>query len=347
MRFLLLLLLFPLSAIAQPAGYYDVALGLNGLPLKTKLHDIIKNHNSKLYPLWNYFQQTDKKSNGKVWDIYSDKPTQTPPYEYSFGADQCGQYNGEGDCYNHEHSWPQSYFNSAYPMQSDLFHIYPTDGEVNARHSNFPYSTISNPTFTSQNGSKLGSNAAPGAPSGQAFEPIDAYKGDIARSYFYMATRYFTEDGSWQNWDMASGANLKPWAITLLLQWHHNDPVSAKETDRNNAIFAIQQNRNPFIDYPQFADCIWAGGDCSALSLNPVALKDDFRLYPNPAKGLVHVSCENCSILISDFSGRNVYYQPLEKKLEQDIQIAFWSKGIYLVRMVNDRTSASQKLIVE
>jgi len=127
-------------AWAQPANYYSSAEGKTGYALKTALHNIIKNHQVQSYSsLWNHFQSTDKKPNGKAWDMYSDVPGGTPAYEYSFGSDQCGSYSKEGDCYNREHSFPKSWFNNASPMYSDLFHLYPTDGYVNQRRGNYPY----------------------------------------------------------------------------------------------------------------------------------------------------------------------------------------------------------------
>ncbi len=256
---LLLSVLLALVLPAQPpAGYYNSAAGQHGAALQQALHDIIDNHTVVSYDyLWTAFETTDKKPNGKVWDMYSDIPGSTPPYEYSFGGDQCGNYNGEGDCYNREHSWPKSWFSDKSPMYSDLFHLYPTDGYVNNKRSNYPYGKVGSADWTSQNGSKLGESATPGY-SGTVFEPIDAYKGDFARSYFYMSTRYLNEDAGWEGSDMTQGAELLPWAVTLLLQWNQLDPVSQKETDRNNTVYGIQKNRNPFIDHPEYADAIWS-----------------------------------------------------------------------------------------
>jgi endonuclease I len=254
------LLLVGMYAIGQaPAGYYSTATGLSGTPLRSALHDIIDNHSVKSYSsLLGYYQTTDKKANGKVWDMYSDKPGMTPPYEYSFGQ-TCGNYSKEGDCYNREHSFPKSWFADKSPMVSDLYHIVPTDGKVNGMRSNYPYGEVSSPTFTSMNGSKLGPNTFPGY-TGTVFEPIDEYKGDFARNYFYMCTRYYTEDNGWQNNGMINGAELKPWAMDLMKKWHQQDPVSAKEIARNNAVYAIQGNRNPFIDHPEYVCMIWTGG---------------------------------------------------------------------------------------
>ncbi len=246
-------------AYAQiPEGYYNGTENLNGIQLRAALHDIIDDHYSYNYgQLYDLFDQTDIKPNGKIWDMYSDVPNGTPPYEYDFGNDECGNYNSEGDCYNKEHSWPKSWFGGKkYPMYSDLFHIVPTDGYVNNKRANYPFGEVGTANWTSQNGSKVGPSNFPGY-SGTVFEPIDAYKGDFARGMFYMSTRYYGEDSGWPGSPMVNGADLKPWAVDLLLKWHKQDPVSQKEIDRCNAIYDLQENRNPFIDHPEFVDKIW------------------------------------------------------------------------------------------
>ncbi len=107
-----------------PNGYYDNAEGKYGQELRVALYNIIKTNVTSISysELWDAYPRTDKKSNGKVWDIYSDIPNGTPPYEFTFITDQCGNYSGEGDCYNREHTVPASWFNDASPMYSDLFH---------------------------------------------------------------------------------------------------------------------------------------------------------------------------------------------------------------------------------
>lgn len=254
-------------SVAQPANYYSTAEGKTGYDLKTALHNIIKNHNVQSYgSLWTHFQSTDKKPNGKVWDMYSDVPGGTPAYEYSFGgSNQCGgSYSNEGDCYNREHSFPKSWFNLASPMYSDLFHLYPTDGYVNGMRWNHPFGEVANPEKVSTNGSKLGPCSYPGY-SGTVFEPIDEYKGDFARTYFYMATRYQDVIASWEHYssegdavlDGSSDKVFEDWVLNLLYSWHVQDPVSQKEIDRNNAVYAIQGNRNPYIDHPEWVSAVW------------------------------------------------------------------------------------------
>ena len=329
-----------------PNGYYNAAAGLNGLPLKVALHNIIKNHTVISYSsLNNKYPTTDNKGGNIVWDIYSDIPYGTPPYtfSYSVSADQCGNYSGEGDCFNKEHSWPQSWFNSSsIPIYSDLFQVYPTDGYVNNRRSNYPYGEVSIPTWTSQNGSKLGPCTFPGYAS-TVFEPIDEYKGDIARSYFYITVRYYSEGSSWPGSDMVTKSELKDWAFNMLYQWHINDPVSQKETDRNNAIYGIQHNRNPFIDHPD-----WVG-----LILNPVGIinvqnpQNNISIYPNPTNNVVTVSNIQpmTDIVLFDALGKEVKAMHNINITTTNLDLSAFEKGYYLLQIMSEDAVFSRKII--
>ena len=250
--FLLFLLIATLTGFAQiPNGYYNAANGKTGDELKVALHNIIKGHHVVSYNgLLNAFVYTDNDGNGNVWDIYSNCI-----FSYS-GNSQCGGYEQEGDCWNREHTWPQSWFNEQTTPRCDLFHVYPTDGFVNGQRSNYPYGEVGNYIYISGNGSKLGSCVTSGY-TGRVFEPIDEYKGDIARSYFYMSVRYYSEDDDWSTSAMTNKSVILPWAMTMLLRWSDEDPVSDKEIARNNAVYGYQNNRNPFIDHPEYARMIW------------------------------------------------------------------------------------------
>ncbi len=252
-----------IGAVAQiPTGYYDNADGKTGATLKTALYNIIKGHTSVSYDhLWTDFQYTDKKPNGKVWDMYSN-------CDYTFVTNQCGSYNSECDCYNREHSFPKSWFNDASPMYSDIFHIFATDGYVNNMRGNYPFGEVNSPTKTSGNGSKLGPCAYTGY-SGTVFEPVDDYKGDLARATLYMVTRYENLVAGWQGNDPNANAILngttypafESWHINMLIEWHEADPVSTKEIDRNNYIYShMQYNRNPYIDHPEYVRMVWDPG---------------------------------------------------------------------------------------
>jgi endonuclease I len=254
-----------------PSGYYSNATG-TGAALKTKLYNIISSHTVRSYDnLWTDFQTTDKAFDGKVWDMYSSQFENAPAYEFTFGTGQCGSYSAEGDCYNREHSFPKSWWGGATQTQyTDLFHLVPTDGSVNNMRSNYAFGTVASPTYTSSNGSKLGPCSYPGY-TGVVFEPIDEFKGDFARNYFYLATCYENVIAGWQTNDTNGDAMLngtsfpvfETWALNLLRAWNAADPVSQKEIERNQSVYGIQGNRNPFIDHPEYVEMIWGSGTAS------------------------------------------------------------------------------------
>jgi len=250
----------------QPTGYYTTADGKNVAALRTALQAIITNgHSVTSYSgLWTAYATTDENSSGKIWDIYSN-------CTFNYSSQQCGSYSAECDCYNREHTSPQSWFNSASPMVSDLFNVYPTDGKVNGERSNYVYGEVASPTYTSANGSKLGPCSFAGY-TGVVFEPVNEYKGDLARTYFYMATRYAGLCESWSSGAevvySTSNLGFTPYAMNLFLKWSREDPVSAKEIARNEAVYGIQNNRNPFIDYPGLEEYIWGNKTNTTFSVN-------------------------------------------------------------------------------
>ncbi|MBR1514540.1 MAG: endonuclease [Bacteroidales bacterium] len=337
-------------AVAQPANYYNSANGLTGNQLKVALHNIVKGHTSISYAqLWNAFWSTDNKGNGIVWDMYSDNPNGTPPYTYYLGEDQCGNYTNEGSCYNREHSWPQSWFNDQTTPRTDLHHIFPTDGYVNGRRSNYAFGEVRSATWTSRNGSKLGACKTAGF-SGTVFEPIDEYKGDFARAIMYMSVRYYSEDSNWGSSDMTTKSEIKPWAIDMLLRWNEQDPVSQKEIDRNNAIYNdYQHNRNPFVDHPEYARMIW-DPNWNAIEENGGAV----YLFPNPVdRGqTLHVS-GNCNtfdaIVICDLSGHSLLKATGNQVGDFAITLPNgFAKGCYIVKLMRgDAAVKYQKLLVK
>ena len=258
------LLLFVTIGIAQiPSNYYSTSTG-TGYTLKTQLYNIIKGHIDPGYAgLYTTYQTSDRdyyyENDATILDMYSEKPSGVDPYNYSAGTTQrCGTYSVEGDCYNREHIIPQSTFGSAAPMVSDAHFITPTDGKVNGVRSNYPHGPVTTPTFTSLNGGKLGSSTIAGY-TGPIFEPINDFKGDIARMYFYFATRYENTVAGY-SYAMFNGTSNQVFTtafLNLLITWHNQDPVNAREIDRNNAIYAIQKNRNPYIDHPEYVQAIW------------------------------------------------------------------------------------------
>lgn len=276
----LIFLLTTFAAIAQiPSNYYQNATG-SSFTLKTQLKVIISNgHTSRSYDQLldgagvsgsqGYVDThsdidvtggANYENDGTVLDMYSENPTGADPYNFTHNVDDGGNQSSEGDCYNREHIIPQSSFNSNFPMQSDIHSVIPTDCRVNNFRGSLPFADVASASWTSLNGSKRGSSAAVGY-SGVVFEPIDEFKGDIARALLYFATRYEDTVDGYTSFDMFNGTNDEvffPWAITTLLDWHNNiDPVDERERVRNDEAYNFQGNANPFVDHPEYADMIW------------------------------------------------------------------------------------------
>lgn len=256
------------SNAAEPSGYYSSCEGKSGAALLSQLHQVVGNPHVVSYDgLWSLFNTSDITPNGYIWDMYSTK-------QWTPGKSKCGNYQNVGDCYNREHSMPKSWFDDAKPMYSDAYHLYPTDGKVNGQRSNYPFGECANGTTLPGNGGvkalgKLGTSTFPGY-SGKVFEPDDQYKGDFARSYFYMAAAYNSKISNW-NSDMLAHNKypvFSSWACELLLKWHRQDPVSQKELDRNEVVAANQGNRNPFIDHPELVEHIWGDKKTTGWSVN-------------------------------------------------------------------------------
>lgn len=265
-----LLLIRSISFSQIPQNYYDNATG-TGFVLKSQLATIVsQGHVDQGYDaLYTAYETTHTdnlnlsgfENDGSVLDFYSENPNGTDPYNYNHAERVCGNYNAEDICYNREHLMPQSAFNQQYPMRSDIHHVIPSDGYVNNRRASYPFGTVSNTNYDwkSQNNSKLGPNTY-GNYSGIVFEPLDEFKGDIARAMLYLAVRYENDIANWDH-PMLNGTSdqvFSNWFLELLLDWHNNvDPVDNRELIRNEAAYNFQGNANPFVDHPEFADMIW------------------------------------------------------------------------------------------
>ena len=271
----LLMACFTASA-SIPAGYYDALNGKSGQALKDALHELLQHHTTFSYgSLWIYFAETDCQADdkSKVWDMYSDNT-------YYFRGGTSGVYG-----MHKEHSLPKSWWggydeNQGYAGYTDINHLYPANGDANMAKSNFPLGEVSNPSF--DNGvTKVGSpKAGQGGGSYAVFEPDDRYKGDFARTYFYMACAY--QHYQWRYTYMLNNSSwktLNEWSIDLLCRWARNDAVSDKEVDRNEAVQRYQNNRNPFIDIPQLFEFIWGNRQGEVFYLSDAGTSTDTTTY--------------------------------------------------------------------
>lgn len=345
--FLLLFFLWQWASVAQPPeNYYITTEDKNGEELMVELHNIIKDHTVLSYSaLWAAFYFTDVREDGKVWDMYSD-------CDFTFGDDQDTGSGGTVECdrYNREHSFPNSWWggSTSAPMYTDLFHLYPTDKKVNSVRANYPFGEVASADYTSSNGSMLGTSSYSGY-SGTVFEPIDEYKGDFARTYFYMATRYYNLIHTW-NFTMGNNTKFpayEEWVINMLLEWHELDPVSEKEINRNNIVYDdYQHNRNPFIDNPEFATRIWADNTNSA----PIQQHQSIRVYPNPASSKITISGMSGRVIelsIHNIIGQRVKtFNSISGEYIREVEINDLPNGVYLVRVKGDNLDQTVRFVV-
>ncbi|AZA54883.1 endonuclease [Chryseobacterium sp. G0201] len=323
-KLLLPIILFSSYIFAQaPAGYYDGTPGLTGYTLKSKLHDIIstKNVNWHYGDLPNYYNQTDldkyydhdATNTSILLDMYSEIPTGADAYEYT-SANLISTSGAEGLGYNREHAVPQSTFNSDYPMYSDLHFVIPTDARINQLRNNYPYG-VGNSTvhYTFTNSSKIANSAIPNyVYTNRVYEPVNEFKGDIARMLLYFAVRYESKLPSFNYstninpaidrsaLDGTAERAFDPAYISMLLQWNTQDPVSQREIDRNNAIFTIQNNRNPFIDNPTWANSIWVQTPDTVVPQAPLNLN-------STQSGVYYTNLTWSPSTSADVIGYNIY----------------------------------------
>ena len=260
---LLWLLAVATTAMAQgpndSGDYYMNADGLKGQKLKTALSGIINKHTDIGYAgLWNAYKTTDRRPDGFLRDWYSNATS------YVIGGpNQGANYSEEGDSYNREHLVPQSWFSKTGHMRNDAFHVVPTDGYVNNRRGDLPFGEVGTVSYHSANNYSLVGRCKVEGYSGQCFEPNDEIKGDVARAYFYMTTCYENDLPTWGGtncsycFDGTTYPALTDWFLQMLMQWSEHDPVDEVELERNEAVAALQKNRNPFIDYPGLEQYIW------------------------------------------------------------------------------------------
>lgn len=269
------------ATAAPPSGYYDSIFGKTGTALKQAVKTAISDHNVISYgeSTWEAFGVTDVRVvDGKeIWyDMYSNVMESVAT-----------GHNG----LNIEHSVPNSWWggrSGSVSAYCDLHLLNPSNSDANNRKSNWPMATVDHISWT--NGlSLLGSPAyGLGGGSTTVFEPADEYKGDFARAYFYVFTIY--DDIPWQEspaymYDASSALTLRPWAYEMLLDWAANDPVDAREAQRNESIYSIQGNRNPYIDMPELMDYIWGARSGYAFeeadAVQTVINRPDAPVFPD------------------------------------------------------------------
>jgi len=261
----LLSILIPYLAVAGiPEGYYDAADGKKKAALKAALHNIIQpvtvlSYGSGPNSTWSGFYKTDRTSDNQVIDRYS--------YDIRYFTSTTDAVSGM----NIEHSFPKSWWggSSTPSAYKDLFNLMPCEKNINSTKSNYAMGKVTG-TDKGNGCTKVGTGMA-GGKSTSLWEPADEWKGDFARDYFYMVTAYSHLTWTSNGLDMLEQDDwptLKEWAYTLFLEWAKNDPVDEIERARNDAVYKIQSNRNPFVDFPNLAEYIWGDSVDFAFSID-------------------------------------------------------------------------------
>ena len=268
---------------AVPTGYYNDVNGKKGADniLNALNTCISRNYNEISYnSLESHYLNTDFYAD-TLWDMYS-----TCRVTY---ADANPQQKFVCDGWNKEHVCCQSWLGSG-PMESDLFNVYPTDARINNLRSNFPYGIVS--SFSGFSGDPDHHGLGKLGPSvvgiGTVYQPDARYKGDFARTFFYMVARYrsnIINSGNGSHMFTSNPTNLTTYALNFLLQWHRDDPVSEKEIDRNQGVYGEQNNRNPFIDYPELVEYIWGDKVGQTVDLSTMVPTCE-RLYSTTKHGI-------------------------------------------------------------
>ena len=241
----------------EPDCPYEHLDGMTSFALRKALCEDISQHTMLSYnQIRGDKAKVDVRADGKIWDIYSG-------YDF-YLSDYCSNIDiVEGECYNREHVLPKSWWggSTSEPMYTDLHHVYSVDAMANDKRSAWIYDEVKSTSWSNNLGSKLGTSANWSGET--AFEPVDEYKGDVARVYFYMLTCYmnkdFTQGGKgYRYFSYSNGVcDFHSKSLALMLKWHRQDPVSDKEITRNAKVFDLQGNENPFVVEPNLVEYIW------------------------------------------------------------------------------------------
>jgi endonuclease I len=265
-RLIFAFVLLPIIGMAQKPGYYNGTEGKSGEDLKTALHNIIDQHVDFSYSDAKYIllnADSDPSNLNNVILFYTKR------------SQDNDTWGTGGNFINREHVWAKSHgnFEDRRPMDGDAFNLHAADGSVNVLRSNYDFDDCST------NGTYIDEADAYYESSAYKFEPSDLAKGEVARTIFYMATRYEGTDGE-LDLEVVDAVNTSAGPehgkLSTLLQWNNDFPPTDFERRRNEKVYESQRNRNPFIDNPEFINLIWGGTTASTILIGDLALSEPF-----------------------------------------------------------------------
>ncbi|WP_319479094.1 endonuclease [uncultured Draconibacterium sp.] len=338
---ILFLLRFTLTSFAQiPEGYYSTANDLSGEQLKSALHEIIKDHKEFPYT----------SSSTDTWDILkeTDKDTANPEnvilFYSGWSVNAAQEYNNNTG-WSREHIWAKSHgdFGTTMGAGTDVHHLQPADITVNSARNNKDF----------DNGGEIyvdGDGITECRTDNDSWEARDKVKGDIARMLFYMAVRYEGEGDEpdlelvdeVNTYDLNETGKGYHGKLSTLLQWHLQDPVDSFEINRNDVVYSYQENRNPFIDHPEYVDLIWNG-----LTSTELINESDITIYPNPAKDYVVINLpdrNNAKGLVYNLNGKLV--ANFDFNLNYKFSTTDINSGIYILHIATKDQVFMSKLVI-
>ncbi|MCO5268605.1 MAG: endonuclease [Brumimicrobium sp.] len=333
-----------------PASDYS-GINTSSSTLVSDLHDIIAPHFQNYYS--DYAAKMAEKFYGR--DTINGKRVVTCTY-----TGNNYQYDYPFNFANSGMSREHTYANSWFPVTDNNANYYSdyhnlllvNQNDANAIRSNYPFGEAVSDVIQSVGGSKFGKDAN----GNWVYEPRDNAKGAVARAIFYMAVRY-TENG--QNWKLPnyiSASIAYGQEQTILKQWNINFPPSNFEIARNDYIDSLQNNRNPFIDHPEYA-CFIDFSDmnhfidgCGSLSITKEQLEQAFIVYPNPASETIYIAVDGAQLVsyrIVDMEGRIVKEEATNHVIAKEISISDLNKGMYFIQATTEYGEVSKKIVIE
>ncbi|MAN29189.1 MULTISPECIES: endonuclease [Mesonia] len=327
-----------------PANYYNSLDGTSGQGLRDALQAIIAEEGvvraqtyADVYDILEEADQNPLNSN-EMWLVYTEQGR--PKLDRQMTSNNTGTWN-------REHVFPRSrggYYSIGDDDIADGINVYWNTNADSLRHGNSDAHHLraaDGPENSSRGNKFYGQDEYIGPENTQG-----SFKGDVARSIFYMAIRY----NGLSVVDGYPDGNVGEFGdLATLLEWHENDPPDDFEMNRNNVVYTWQKNRNPFIDQPELVDYIWgdqAGQTWEQDLSTPKNQLTEIKIFPNPTRGEINIVGVNNDYEVEIYSilGKKVFSKKATGAIKLNTNL---SAGLYLVKVTNKHTSKVQKVIVK